>query len=226
MVATGIGSGNTECLLLPPLSYERPANGAIRELVPDGQFNAQGRRVKVDQVDPKLNCQPRNRSGPNTLTGYEPEPWPPHPSLNCCRSPGQSVWRWRWPSGAASMRRNAARWGWDEADGPLPAGGPDRTQRWYASRQPPLAQALAEMIALAVERIAQGPAAFPCVNNTGLGLRGDFHSIEWSRGLVPGLLNRSPEPLRRIPPRARRALGAEAGSVSRSPTRPEIKRHG
>jgi len=28
---------------------------AIRELVPDGQFYAQGRRVKVDQVDPNLN---------------------------------------------------------------------------------------------------------------------------------------------------------------------------
>ena len=40
---------------LPPLSYERPANVAIRELVPDGQFYAQGRRVKVDQVDPNLN---------------------------------------------------------------------------------------------------------------------------------------------------------------------------
>ena len=41
---------------LPPLSYERPANVAIRELVPDGQFYAQGRRVRVDQVDPTLNA--------------------------------------------------------------------------------------------------------------------------------------------------------------------------
>lgn len=40
---------------LPPLSYERPANMAIRELVPDRQFYAQGRRVRVDQVDPTLN---------------------------------------------------------------------------------------------------------------------------------------------------------------------------
>ncbi len=40
---------------LPPLSYERPANVAIRELVPNGLFYAQGRRVKVDQIDPKLN---------------------------------------------------------------------------------------------------------------------------------------------------------------------------
>ncbi len=40
---------------LPPLSYERPANVAIRELVPNGIFYAQGRRVKVDQLDPKLN---------------------------------------------------------------------------------------------------------------------------------------------------------------------------
>ena len=40
---------------LPPLTYERPANLAIRELVPNGQFYAQGRRVTVDQVDPNLN---------------------------------------------------------------------------------------------------------------------------------------------------------------------------
>jgi DEAD/DEAH box helicase domain-containing protein len=40
---------------LKPLSYERPGSVAIRELVPDGVFYAQGRRVKVDQVDPTLN---------------------------------------------------------------------------------------------------------------------------------------------------------------------------
>jgi DEAD/DEAH box helicase domain-containing protein len=49
---------------LPPLSYERPANVAIRELVPDGQFYAQGRRVKVDQVDPNLNKPERWRFCP------------------------------------------------------------------------------------------------------------------------------------------------------------------
>lgn len=38
------------------------------------------------------------------------------------------------------------------------------TQDWYASREPGLAQAFAEAIALAVERIAQDPAAFPCVH--------------------------------------------------------------
>ena len=50
---------------LPPLSYERPANVAIRELVPDGQFYAQGRRVKVDQVDPNLNKPERWRFCPS-----------------------------------------------------------------------------------------------------------------------------------------------------------------
>jgi DEAD/DEAH box helicase domain-containing protein len=49
---------------LPPLSYERPANVAIRELVPEGQFYAQGRRVKVDQVDPNLNKPERWRFCP------------------------------------------------------------------------------------------------------------------------------------------------------------------
>jgi DEAD/DEAH box helicase domain-containing protein len=51
----GRGQGDKRSEELPPLSYERPANVAIRELVPDGQFYAQGRRVKVDQVDPNLN---------------------------------------------------------------------------------------------------------------------------------------------------------------------------
>lgn len=50
---------------LPTLSYERPANVAIRELVPDGQFYAQGRRVKVDQVDPNLNKPERWRFCPS-----------------------------------------------------------------------------------------------------------------------------------------------------------------
>jgi len=38
------------------------------------------------------------------------------------------------------------------------------TQGWYASREPGLAQTFAEAIALAVKRIAQDPAAFPCVH--------------------------------------------------------------
>ena len=38
------------------------------------------------------------------------------------------------------------------------------TQGWYASREPGLAQAFAQAIILAVERIAQEPAAFPCVH--------------------------------------------------------------
>ena len=37
------------------------------------------------------------------------------------------------------------------------------TQRWYASREPGLGQAFAEAIAVALERIEQDPAAFPCV---------------------------------------------------------------
>jgi DEAD/DEAH box helicase domain-containing protein len=40
---------------LPPLSYERPGSVAIRELVPDGMFYAEGRRVKIDQIDLALN---------------------------------------------------------------------------------------------------------------------------------------------------------------------------
>jgi DEAD/DEAH box helicase domain-containing protein len=40
---------------LTPLSYERPGSVAIRELVPDGVFYAQGRRVKIDQIDLTLN---------------------------------------------------------------------------------------------------------------------------------------------------------------------------
>ena len=58
---TGDGRRSEE---LPALSYERPANVAIRELVPDGQFYAQGRRVKVDQVDPNLNKPERWRFCP------------------------------------------------------------------------------------------------------------------------------------------------------------------
>jgi DEAD/DEAH box helicase domain-containing protein len=38
-----------------PLSYERPGSVAIRELVPDSTFYAQGRRVKIDQIDLALN---------------------------------------------------------------------------------------------------------------------------------------------------------------------------
>ena len=59
---TGHGPRSEE---LPPLSNERPANVAIRELVPDGQFYAQGRRVKVDQVDPNLNKPERWRFCPS-----------------------------------------------------------------------------------------------------------------------------------------------------------------
>ena len=51
----GRGQDSKRSEELPTLSYERPANVAIRELVPHGQFYAQGRRVKVDQVDPNLN---------------------------------------------------------------------------------------------------------------------------------------------------------------------------
>jgi DEAD/DEAH box helicase domain-containing protein len=64
---SGAGSGGDgrRSEELPPLSYERPANVAIRELVPDGQFYAQGRRVKVDQVDLNLNQPERWRFCPS-----------------------------------------------------------------------------------------------------------------------------------------------------------------
>ncbi len=38
-----------------PVSYERPGQIAIRELVPSGVFYAEGRRVKIDQIDLKLS---------------------------------------------------------------------------------------------------------------------------------------------------------------------------
>lgn len=38
-----------------PVSYERPGQLAIRELVPSGVFYAEGRRVKIDQIDLKLS---------------------------------------------------------------------------------------------------------------------------------------------------------------------------
>jgi plasmid stabilization system protein ParE len=37
------------------------------------------------------------------------------------------------------------------------------SQRWYASREPGLGQTFAEAIGVAVKRIAQDPAKFPCV---------------------------------------------------------------
>ncbi|MEX6775233.1 DEAD/DEAH box helicase [Limnospira fusiformis] len=37
------------------MTYERPSQVAIRELVPSGVFYAEGRRVKVDQIDLKLS---------------------------------------------------------------------------------------------------------------------------------------------------------------------------
>ncbi len=61
----GRADGSSRSEELAPLSYERPANVAIRELVPDGQFYAQGRRVKVDQVDPHLNKSERWRFCPS-----------------------------------------------------------------------------------------------------------------------------------------------------------------
>lgn len=63
--ADGRGGDGRRSEDLPALSYERPANVAIRELVPDGQFYAQGRRVRVDQVDPNLNKPERWRFCPS-----------------------------------------------------------------------------------------------------------------------------------------------------------------
>ena len=49
------------------------------------------------------------RSMPVAWRSSDPEPWPPHPLLNCCSSRGESGWRWRWPSGSNSRRRAAAK---------------------------------------------------------------------------------------------------------------------
>ncbi len=53
-----------------PITYERPGNLAIRELVPSGIFYAEGRRVKIDQIDLRLS---------------EPEDW------RICRSCNYSI---------------------------------------------------------------------------------------------------------------------------------------
>lgn len=59
-----------------PVSYERPGQLAIRELVPSGVFYAEGRRVKIDQVDLKLS-EPEEwrfcRSCNYSLRNVEPE---------------------------------------------------------------------------------------------------------------------------------------------------------
>ncbi|MFM9088747.1 MAG: Zn-binding domain-containing protein, partial [Cyanobium sp.] len=47
-------SGRSSETLHPP-SYERPGSVAIRELVPEGVFYAQGRRLRIDQIDLSLN---------------------------------------------------------------------------------------------------------------------------------------------------------------------------
>jgi len=58
------------------ISYERPSKLAIRELVPSGVFYAEGRRVKIDQIDLKLS-EPENwRICPScnyTVRAIEPE---------------------------------------------------------------------------------------------------------------------------------------------------------
>ncbi|MBI4783026.1 MAG: DEAD/DEAH box helicase [Oscillatoriophycideae cyanobacterium NC_groundwater_1537_Pr4_S-0.65um_50_18] len=58
------------------LSYERPGALAIRELVPSGVFYAEGRRVKIDQIDLKLS-EPEEwrlcRSCNYTVRSIQPE---------------------------------------------------------------------------------------------------------------------------------------------------------
>ncbi|MBW4523225.1 MAG: DEAD/DEAH box helicase [Scytolyngbya sp. HA4215-MV1] len=58
------------------LSYERPGALAIRELVPSGVFYAEGRRVKIDQIDLKLS-EPEEwricRSCNYAVRGIQPE---------------------------------------------------------------------------------------------------------------------------------------------------------
>ena len=51
----------------------------------------------------------KRQSAPVAWGGSEPQPWPPHPLLSRCSTPWESGWRWRWPSGTASMKRAAAK---------------------------------------------------------------------------------------------------------------------
>jgi hypothetical protein len=53
------------------------------------------------------------QSSPVAWGGFGPQQCPPHPLPICCSSPWLSGWRWRWPSGTASMTRAGAmpcRW--------------------------------------------------------------------------------------------------------------------
>ncbi|MGI0500323.1 hypothetical protein ACOKW7_31980 [Limnospira platensis CENA597] len=61
------------------MTYERPSQVAIRELVPSGVFYAEGRRVKVDQIDLKLS-EPQEwricRSCSYATESFQPEAHP------------------------------------------------------------------------------------------------------------------------------------------------------
>lgn len=72
------------------LSYERPGALAIRELVPSGVFYAEGRRVRIDQIDLKLS-EPEEwrlcRSCNYTVRGIHPEA-----QMRTCPRCGDTMW--------------------------------------------------------------------------------------------------------------------------------------
>jgi len=72
------------------LTYERPGALAIRELVPSGVFYAEGRRVKIDQIDLKLS-EPEEwricRSCNYAVRGIQPEA-----QTKACPRCGDTMW--------------------------------------------------------------------------------------------------------------------------------------
>ena len=85
-----IDQGNGKSYETFTLTYERPGALAIRELVPSGVFYAEGRRVKIDQIDLKLS-QPEEwricRSCNYAVQNFEVEA-----SQKSCPRCGDSMW--------------------------------------------------------------------------------------------------------------------------------------
>jgi DEAD/DEAH box helicase domain-containing protein len=73
-----------------PISYERPGQLAIRELVPSGVFYAEGRRVKIDQVDLKLSEPEEWRFCRNC--NYSIQAFEPEAHKKVCPRCGDSMW--------------------------------------------------------------------------------------------------------------------------------------
>jgi DEAD/DEAH box helicase domain-containing protein len=72
------------------LSYERPSPVAIRELVPSGVFYAEGRRVKIDQIDLKLSEPQEWRLCRNC--NYATESFQPEAHQKSCPRCGDVMW--------------------------------------------------------------------------------------------------------------------------------------